>query len=552
MTSQWDPDYWGLTSSAPSATLNPQAAASRTAKPSYATAYASYDNDSLPVTPDVVANPWNTSLLWSAGIVDNRDPRSNFWPIANWRNFSIPSNIDTAPIQYYYSSSNEGDSVNFVFTGHGLSVLDYRGPSRGEYNLTIDNTTTVVINAYSANDELAAATGSQLPPVIWTSDTLDEGTHSVVMSNMNNQTHMHFWGIVINPNNYVPGKSFLHIASNVKTIIIASTVTASVMLLLFAIAASLFYYCKLVRPRRRLQSQMDAERKDLSLLPHSISSSSTANSSSRSQLRLDTAFLSSQGDLGRVPSRVTATTNESQYWLQPDIHHSLTADTSTRPSNRVHALFQEVTPISPTLSSPSSPTANTPATELDSSATAYSTSFGCEPVSPISPSNAYATAQSPTQHRNFWDASHQYSVAARPNHARGASTSDVDPFQDAHSVSLSPTSLTRSASRRPLPTPPTSMTPVSPVTLPLPPAVPPRPNQTIGTAHIPTSPATSSLGPAVPPRPTSSAERESSRYRVEQDACSIHFSDNGLFDDHTGETLLPPPYAPRDMGRHFT
>ncbi|KAI3477455.1 hypothetical protein L1887_60852 [Cichorium endivia] len=57
-----------------SATLNPQAAASRTAKPSYATAYASYDNDSLPVTPDVVANPWNTSLLWSAGIVDNRDP----------------------------------------------------------------------------------------------------------------------------------------------------------------------------------------------------------------------------------------------------------------------------------------------------------------------------------------------------------------------------------------------------------------------------------------------------------------------------------------------
>ncbi|ETS60350.1 hypothetical protein PaG_05551 [Moesziomyces aphidis] len=552
MTSQWDPDYWGLTSSAPSATLNPQAAASRTAKPSYATAYASYDNDSLPVTPDVVANPWNTSLLWSAGIVDNRDPRSNFWPIANWRNFSIPSNIDTAPIQYYYSSSNEGDSVNFVFTGHGLSVLDYRGPSRGEYNLTIDNTTTVVINAYSANDELASATGSQLPPVIWTSDTLDEGTHSVVMSNMNNQTHMHFWGIVINPNNYVPGKSFLHIASNVKTIIIASTVTASVMLLLFAIAASLFYYCKLVRPRRRLQSQMDAERKDLSLLPHSISSSSTANSSSRSQLRLDTAFLSSQGDLGRVPSRVTATTNESQYWLQPDIHHSLTADTSTRPSNRVHALFQEVTPISPTLSSPSSPTANTPATELDSSATAYSTSFGCEPVSPISPSNAYATAQSPTQHRNFWDASHQYSVAARPNHARGASTSDLDPFQDAHSVSLSPTSLTRSASRRPLPTPPTAMTPVSPVTLPLPPAVPPRPNQTIGAAHIPTSPATSSLGPAVPPRPTASAERESSRYRVEQDACSIHFSDNGLFDNHTGETLLPPPYAPRDMGRHFT
>ncbi|KAJ1024112.1 hypothetical protein NDA16_002951 [Ustilago loliicola] len=417
MDTSWQTVYYPSASSSPVATTttppyyqtSPSAYDHSSAHPQYA-AVSSYDNDlpsptyaaalspdTSPVTPDVVANPWNTSLLWSGGILDNRDPRSTFWPAANWRNSSVPSNVDTSPIDYFYSSSNTGDSVNFYFTGHGLSVLDYRGPRRGRYNVTIDNVTSVIIDAYSETDELAKASGSQLPPVIWTSETFQEGTHSVVMSNLNNITDMDFWGVVINPNNYRAGKSFMPSESNVKTIIIASSVTATIMFLIFILVGSFVYYCKLVRPRRRLQAQMDADRKE-ALLPNSSSSQNTSRQTamrSSSRLRLDTAFLSSQGDLGRVPSRVTATTNESQYWVRPEAEMAQIAD--TRQPSRTPALFQEIRLGSPHPSTLSSPTEFSPTSEVLPSSTFFSTEYA-EPLSPLSANNISSPLEARRSH----------------------------------------------------------------------------------------------------------------------------------------------------------
>ena len=581
MNESWN--AWSSLADAYTATATQSTIASSTQTPSYYSSNASVtpayatsntSSDTAPVTPDVVANPWNTSLLWSSGILDNHDPRSNFWPAKNWQNSSVPANVNTAPISYYYSSSEAGDSVNFYFTGHGLSVLDFRGPSRGRYNVTIDNAYSAIIDAYSETDELAQASGSQLPPVIWTSTTFEEGTHSVIMSNLNNISDMHFWGVVINPNNYKPGSSFRPSRStNTKLIIIASTVTAVVMVGIFILVGSIIYYCKLIRPRRRAQAQMDAERKEslLSTSPPSANTSRRTPRSSTSQLRLNTNFLSSQGDLGRVPSRVTATTNESQYWLRSETELAQISD-ATRTSTRTPALFQEVHLASPVDSASSSPIDFTPASEIDPSSTIYSTETG-EPLSPLSPTNhAYATAHTPTHHMAFWDtgntpreqapsrplpshhhssslhlypSSHNFSNpnAAAPaaassyvHHARVASSPDANPFQDPVNPFATGTSLTRAGSRRPLPTPPTATTPISPLTT-------LSPVSAVSSEHT-----RSNHSASTNPTETTTAGRA---YRVEQDACSLHLSEEGMFDDHTGETLLPPPYAPRDMGRHF-
>ncbi|CBQ71372.1 conserved hypothetical protein [Sporisorium reilianum SRZ2] len=524
-----------------------------------------------PITPDVVANPWNTSLLWSGGIVDNRDPHSTFWPASNWRNVSVPDYVDTQPINYYYSSSTAGDSVNFYFTGHGLSVLDYRGPTRGRYNVLIDNSTSVTIDAFSTTDEITRASGSELPPVIWTSDILDEGTHYVVMSNLNDVSDMNFWGVVINPNNYKPGKSFMPASSNTKIILIASTVTAVVMLGLFILVGSLVYHYKIVRPRRQLQQQMDSERKDALLPPRASSSavrrSSTAAAASSSRLRLDTNFLASQGDLGRVPSRVTATTDESQYWVRPQSPSAQMVH--MRQSSRTPAVFQEIHLASPRDSAASSPVDFSPVSEMGVSPIAYSTEMR-EPLSPLSPTNlASATASTPIRYTAFWDAAavpfaqspvhplppHQHhhsnslNLDASSNsqtllhHTRVASVPLANPFRDPAPAPAAPTGLSRTASRRPLPTPPTAAPPTSRIT-------------TLSPLSIPSSaPASSFSQSSTPntslPSSTSATRNASQRYRIEQDACSLHLSEDGLFDDHTGETLLPPPYASRDLGRHF-
>ncbi|GAC94295.1 hypothetical protein PHSY_001866 [Pseudozyma hubeiensis SY62] len=516
------------------------------------------------MTPDVVANPWNTSLLWSSGIVDNRDPRSSFWPASNWHNISVPQNVDTAPIGYYYSSSTAGDSVNFYFTGHGLSVLDYRGPTRGKYNVTIDNVTSVIVDAYSNVDELAKSSGTELPPAIWTSETFEEGTHYVVMSNLNNITDMNFWGVVINPNNYRPGKSFKAPASNTKVIVIASTVTAVVMIGIFLLVGSLVYYYKLLRPRRLLQQQLDLERKE-ALLPPSSSSTNldVPASPTSSRLRLDTNFLASQGDLGRVPSRVTATTNESQYWVRSETE--LAHFQETRQSSRTPALFQEIRLESAQDSPLYSPVDCSPVCEMGMGSTIYSTEFG-RPLSPLSPTNpAYATAQTPAYQLPFSQSrpvpntcettnqppSHQHlgslnlnSSANSPtvpgehaslshsHHHRAASVPMAYTSRDP-SAPATVTDLVRTGSRRPLPTPPTTVSPISPMTT------------------FPPSAQPSIVATATPPSSVSVGRSASQRYRVEQDACSFRLSDDGIFDDHTGEALLPPPYAPRDMGRRF-
>ncbi|CCF49045.1 hypothetical protein NDA11_005064 [Ustilago hordei] len=549
--------------------------------------------DAIPLIPDVVANPWNTSLLWSGGIMDNRDPRSTFWPLTSWHNSSVPSNVDTSPIEYYYQSTTAGDFVNFYFIGHGLSVLDYRGPRRGRYNVSIDDATSFIIDAYSDTDELAKASGSQLPPVIWTSETLYEGTHSVVMTNLNNLTEMDFWGVVINPNNYRAGKSFMPSASNVKTIIIASSVTATIMFLIFILVGSLIYYCKLVRPRRRLQAQMNADRKE-ALLPNSSSSQNTFRASrqtamgSSSRLRLDTTFLSSQGDLGRVPSRVTAATNESQYWVRPQSEMAQVSITR-QPTTRTPALFQEIRLGSPQPSTLPSPTESSPTDQVLASSTFYSTTYA-EPASPLSPNNPdYAIAHTHTHTHNMsfrqgapasqdrtplrQPVSHQQSNslnmvyqptktvpsvpagerATHLHHSRISSLPNANPFQDPIAPS-STTTLVRAGSRRPLPTPPTATTPISPMTT-ISPFSTPTSTATATTAAATTSSSptnytrsNNSRAPSNQLQVSSSARRA---YRTEQDACSLHMSEDGMFDDHTGETLLPPPYAPRDMGRHF-
>ncbi|EST07386.2 hypothetical protein PSEUBRA_003208 [Kalmanozyma brasiliensis GHG001] len=532
-----------------------------------------------PLNPDVVANPWNTSLLWSSGILDNRDPRSTFSPSANWRNMSMPSNVDTAPISYYFSSSTAGDSVDFCFSGHGLSVLDYRGPTRGRYNLTVDNTTSVIIDAYSSTDELAKASGAELPPAIWTSETFDEGNHYVVMTNLNNVSDMNFWGVVINPNNYRPGKSFVSSGTNTKLIIIASSVTAVVMFGIFILIGSLIYYYKLVRPRRRLQAQIDTERKDAALLTRPSSSNvvtdsygRSLSSSSSTRLRLDTNFLASQGDLGRAPSRITATTNESQFWVRSETDLALALD--NRRSTRTPAVFQEIRLGSVRDSAASSPVDLSPTSDFDASSTMYNTELG-QPLSPLSPTNpAYAPAQTLSNQASFWGAapalqrqasthqlpSHRHSnslnsgsigdhsaaQAARTadtslQHVRAASTPDANPFKDPRST-MALSNLARTGSRRPLPTPPTAA--ASPVG--------PMPPQSPAVAGPPFPEAGQRHSTSIPEHPSASLGRSASQhYRFEQDACSFHLSDDGMVDDHTGETLLPPPYAPRDMGRHF-
>lgn len=546
---------------------------------------SSSDQDQSPspgvgsLNPDVVANPWNTSLLWSSGILDNRDPRSTFSPSANWQNMSVPNNVDTAPIGYYFSSSTAGDSVDFCFSGHGLSVLDYRGPTRGRYNLTVDNTTSVIIDAYSDTDELAKASGAELPPAIWTSETFDEGNHYVVMTNLNNVSDMNFWGVVINPNNYRPGKSFVSSGTNTKLIIIASSVTAVVMFGIFILIGSLIYYYKLVRPRRRLQAQIDTERKDAALLTRPSSSNvvtdshgRTFSSSSSTRLRLDTNFLASQGDLGRAPSRITATTNESQFWVRSETDLALALD--TRRSTRTPAIFQEIQLGSVQGSAASSPVDLSPTSDFDVSSTMYDTELG-QPLSPLSPTNpAYAPAQTLSNQSSFWGATpvqrHQSSARQLPSrghsnslslgptahdsvaqgaraadmslqHNRAASTPDANPFKDPRST-MALGNLARTGSRRPLPTPPTAAaSPIDPL-----PSRPPAP------AAPPSTEAIQGHSASVPEQPSASLGRSASqRYRFEQDACSFHLSDDGMVDDHTGETLLPPPYAPRDMGRHF-
>lgn len=470
-------------------------------------------------SPDVVANPWNTSLLWSSGIISDHDPRSNFLPTSHWLNQSMPANVNTAPISYYYTSNTAGDTVNFYFYGHGLSVLDFRGPSRGRYNLTIDNTTSAIIDAYSQTDELANATGAELPPVIWTSNTMNEGTHSVVMSNLNNAS-MDYWGVVINPNNYKPGKSFVEEHGDVKTVVIASTVTAAVMVIVFALVAGLFYYFKMVRPRRRRQAAMDAEKKE-SLLPSTYDSSrneDTGDMGERSLLRLNTAFLSSQGDLGRVPSRVTATTNESQYWMQPEGAFVPDDSYERQERTRGEAMFQEVRLESEENSALSSPIEYDGSPVSEVGPTTFSSEMG-RPLSPLSPTNpAYATANTPTRQYPFWapeERSPPTSTSMDLNNSRPA----VNPFQDPTSPTspMSPSGLTRSISRRgPLPTPPTALSALPPPT---------------------TTP---------PPRMELEDSGGGRNWRIEQDACSLHLSEEGMWDDRTGETLLPPPYAPRD------
>ncbi|TKY87561.1 hypothetical protein EX895_003575 [Sporisorium graminicola] len=560
------------------ATYNsPYTSSSGSSSSSDSTGYMTTANmtSDVPITPDVVANPWNTSLLWSGGIVDNRDPHSTFWPASNWHNLTVPGNVDTQPIGYYYSSSTAGDSVNFYFSGHGLSVLDFRGPTRGRYNVTIDNTTSVVIDAYSTTDELAQSSGTQLPPAIWTSETIDEGTHYVVMSNINNASDMNFWGVVINPNNYKPGKSFMPVTSNTKVILIASTVTAVVMLGLFILFGTFFYQYKIVRPRRRLQQQVDSERKDTLLPPRSSSSShrrlsAAAAAASSSRLRLDTNFLASQGDIGRVPSRVTATTDESQYWVRPQSQLAEVID--MRQSTRTPAVFQEIRLSSHQDSVASSPIDYSPDSEVGVSPTELR-----QPLSPLSPTNlASATASTPTHYTAFWDArsvpyapspihhlpSHHHSSSLNldastngqsihgvgpstnySHHCRVASAPFANPFQDPTSATAAPIRLARAGSRRPLPTPPTAASPISPMITPSPLSIPsPAPTPSF---HQ-NSASNTSLQPS-----TRLSRNASQRYRVEQDACSLHLSEDGLFDDHTGETLLPPPYAPRDLGRQF-
>lgn len=569
-----DTSSYGSSSSTPWASATSQPSSDNVVQSS-ASSYTDAANtmSNVPITPDVVANPWNTSLLWSSGIIDNRDPRSSFWPASNWRNTSVPDNVNTSPIDYYYTSLTAGDSVNFYFTGHGLSVLDYRGPFRGKYNVTIDNTTSVIIDAYSHIDELADSSGTQLPPAIWTSDTFDEGTHYVVMSNLNNFTDMNFWGVVINPNNYRPGKSFMPATSNTKVIIIASTLTAVVMIGLFLLIGSLLYYYKLVRPRRLLQAQIDNERKDVLLPPRSSSSNfETSGSRRSSRLRLDVNFLASQGDLGRVPSRVTATTTESQYWVRSQTE--LPQGTDMRQSSRAPAIFQEIRLDSSQVSATSSPTDLSPVSEINLGSTIYSTENG-QPFSPLSATTpAHVTAQAQPHHPAPWNAesvtnsrsgtnqppSHQRSgsmnlysssngPAALPagtstsylHHSRNGSLPYANPFQDPTAPAAN--RLARTGSRRPLPMPPTATSPVSTMAHPSPSA---------------TSPTSSAADPnhsgttETTPQASVSVDRSASqRYRIEQDACSFHLSEDGMFDDHTGETLLPPPYAPRDMGRHF-
>ncbi|KAJ1021523.1 hypothetical protein NDA13_005562 [Ustilago tritici] len=505
------------------------------------TSAAAPSGDAIPLIPDVVANPWNTSLLWSDGIMDNRDPRSTFWPLTSWHNSSVPSNVDTSPIEYYYQSTTAGDFVNFYFIGHGISVLDYRGPRRGRYNVSIDDATSFIIDAYSVTDELAKASGSQLPPVISTSETFYEGTHSVVMTNLNNLTEMDFWGVVINPNNYRAGKSFMPSASNVKTIIIASSVTATIMFLIFILVGSLIYYCKLVRPRRRLQAQMDADRKE-ALLPNSSSSQNTFRASrqtamgSSSRLRLDTTFLSSQGDLGRVPSRVTAATNESQYWVPPQSEMAQVSITR-QPTTRTPALSQEIRLGSPQPSALPSPTGSR----------LHSSSSTCLP-----------SAIQLVEYGVPTDQDRSIGVGRREgdsHHSRISSLPNANPFQDPIAPS-STTTLARAGSRLPLPTPPTATTPISPMTT----ISPFSTSTSTATATATTAAATTSSSPTNYTRsnnsiaPSNQLQVSSSArraYRTEQDACSLHMSEDGMFDDHTGETLLPPPYAPRDMGRHF-
>lgn len=478
------------------------------------------------LSPDVVANPWNTSLLWSSGVANNYDPTSNFYPAGHWSNNSIPPHLNTYPINYYYSADQIGDYLNFDFSGHGLAVLDFPGPNRSKYNVTIDNT-SVVVDAYSAEDQLAKASGSQLPSSIWTSGTLYEGTHQVLITNLNDTAELQFWGVVINPENYRAGKSFANTTSNIRLVTIAASVSAVVVSLLFILGGSVFYYFKVSRPRKRLEAQIAADGGDKRLLDtraHHRRRSSFA--SSRPDLRLNMHFNSSQGDLGRVPSRATATTHESQYWVRPDTGFAVShvAAETTRPAmlQQRHTLVS-----SPSLQSQSQTSLVSPLREF-SEREMYATASS--PFTPVSP--AYHTAphhqQQQQQQHDVPSAGlvHSHSLAHKPTspasphpfhslHARTQSTpaAPTDPFRDTSSVS--PTGLQRNSTlRRPLPIPP------------------------VNQQH-----SQQEQERVVPPR-----------IHVEQDAGSIHLSEHREDDDEDERgpnTVLPPPYSPRRMGQDF-
>ncbi|PWN53269.1 hypothetical protein IE53DRAFT_360123 [Violaceomyces palustris] len=205
--------------------------------------------------PSSTSDSTEPGLIWSKDILGNATDQ--FWPPASWLQVKAPDNV---PLEYYYRTSQKGAKVTFYFNGTGIGILDFKGPSRGFYNITIDNdyAQSALVNAYSSVSDLDSV-GSGLPNMIYeSSQYLEDGEHLVTISMMdsskytNTSSDLEFWAAVVNPDDYVAGVTFV-VEPASHTLLIALATALGVSAFLLATVAFLY-----LRRRRRQKKQTAA------------------------------------------------------------------------------------------------------------------------------------------------------------------------------------------------------------------------------------------------------------------------------------------------------
>lgn len=210
---------------------------------------------------NVASTPDHSALLWSSKLANNSESYkfSGFLPRTSWQANPLPEGLISPPIDSYYSSTQLDAHIGFAFNGEALAVLDYRGPNRGIFNITIDSVTTV-IDGFSAVDELSDVSGTQLPPVIWTSSKLSNGRHQVTIANMRDQRlsnpELQFWAVMVNPDNYLNPASSSS-SGGMQPAIRGAIISASVVTVFFLAIGALIYLRLKKRRERELKLRGD-------------------------------------------------------------------------------------------------------------------------------------------------------------------------------------------------------------------------------------------------------------------------------------------------------
>ncbi|EPQ30574.1 uncharacterized protein PFL1_02098 [Pseudozyma flocculosa PF-1] len=517
------------------------------------------------------------SLIWTSTLLGSRDFDQMIKPDPGaWQLEFLPPNFPFRPLDRFYNTTAENTLLEFIFFGHRVSVLDLKGPNRGKYKIYLDGNVTVV-DAYSAESQPDAYTqgrvNSTLPPPIWTSGNLTSDLHSLGIETVHDDRQpapqLHFYGALINPDNYNDTQSFSTVDPNTgntggngahsagrwrKVLIVALPVLLCVCLI-----GGWLWWRRRAQRRRRRQG-----RTTQFSYAHSNRSMDSYTSYSAPQI------VGGAPHMAGGPEMVSYTRDIVSFARE---HHAQ--------SQRAASLRREggggggggSGDLSPTTSTLSSDERNS-----DMPYGTYTTATSAAPLLSRSASQRSATAAAlPRRSPSLRSLGHQPSASAslrhrhthsslkgrlgssstphyRPHHdgasspllysRDGSAHGDEDPFADP-SDAATMFGSTATATTAQLPPPPPTITIRAPM---------PRPPGQVRTRT--TEPTMSELvqsAVASEQQALLHASNQAVPSRVvvqEQDAGSIHIDSDDEWDADPG-TVLPPPYEPRGMGRDY-